>query len=652
MRPVRTDDRAALRHQARAASIARVYEKANRILSSFPVTCTFDSSYGAPAWSIEDRIFYNMSLVPDTYTVEGMISFTGVNYHELCHVMYTPRAAHPIVGWVRSYGMQAAFNILEDQRIESLMVAQFRATAAYFTSMFVRHCLDDSNPHVDVSKAHLLAYGRRYLPAKLRKAIRDAFIKQHGKETCRRAERIIDAYRKIVYRASDQPHDANSDMRKNLIEDFDSLLNSMGGNATPDDPYGHGSNDRDDDGGSYQQSVSSKQEEQQENASECQDDADSQGDDAYDQFDGDDAGDDADGEDGGQGESESDDDADSTDGQGDGASTGSKSSDGSETDDSDDGEDGDGQGRNESDSGTKGKGHGAAKGTTNGDDTVQDIAQDIDDAIQGSSEIQEDARDWQNTIKENVGKVLYGEQQSFLDRPVTPEYIGASKRFSKTLQRLWADADPGWRTHQSSGRLSMQRAMTGGDLDTVWDQWNEGITDANDIEMVLLVDCSTSMHKMMEQASMASWAIKRAVEQVRGHVTVLGYSGMHTIHYHRHVKAKPNMYRKFGELSSTNPYTALQQAKIMFDHSKARHKLLVIITDGSWFDAKNSENIIDNLNKDGVSTALGFLSDPEAWFPGADSDKHHCQVHASLQEPAGIVGLAAQMVKQAMVARR
>lgn len=657
--------------QARGASLAYVYQKANRILSSLPVTCKFDDGYPAPAWSIGASVFFNENLIPDTYTTEGMIAFTGVNYHELCHVMFTPTSEHATSNWAMNNGMRPAMNILEDQRIESLMVAKYRSTAAYFTSMFVRHVLDAKNG--DVNKTFLLSYGRRYLPARLRKALRDMFVAKYGEPMAREAERIIDAYRKVVFRASDVKNSPEFLHQTELIRRFNALMSDVGDQDMPDDPYGHSQTDRDDPQVSGDRTSTRDKEENQESAAEEQSKTDREGDQAYEQFDGSDNDDsdadsdddsDDDAEDGSEGAGDDDsDDADGDDdgqGQGDGDDAGdeegdgeSESGSGSGDQDDADASDGDGDSDGDGESSTSGTNKGSGKGATAGDnqnqpEDIRDIAEDIDNAVQDSTQVKRDVRDWQERVSNNVGKVLYGSQQFYVERQPKPEFMGASRRFGKELQRLWADADPGWNKHQATGRLSMQRAMTGGDMDTIWDQWDEGKNDATDIEMVLLVDCSISMDTQMAEASQASWAIKRAVEQVGGHVTVLGYSDSHTIHYPRYQRATTK-YRGFHDLNGTNPTTALQQAQIAFNRSKAHHKLLVVITDGAWpYNVVNeSESRIEEMNRSGVATALGFLADPHlrAQYGG---NSHRCQVYADMSDPMGIVGLAKQMVKQAM----
>jgi hypothetical protein len=66
-------------------------------------------------------------------------------------------------------------------------------------------------------------------------------------------------------------------------------------------------------------------------------------------------------------------------------------------------------------------------------------------------------------------------------------HFQASLSFGRELERLKASFDPAWDKYESQGRLSAHRYLRGDELDTVFDQWNEGREDATEIECVIIV---------------------------------------------------------------------------------------------------------------------------------------------------------------------
>jgi pimeloyl-ACP methyl ester carboxylesterase len=116
------------------------------------------------------------------------------------------------------------------------------------------------------------------------------------------------------------------------------------------------------------------------------------------------------------------------------------------------------------------------------------------------------------------------ESPAYRSSSVSAVAMRASKSFGIELERLRADFDPAWERRTSSGRINAQRYMTGADLDEVFDRWDEGRDDAVDIEAVILLDVSGSMHSDATNAYESMWALKRALDKVGAGTTVVTFA--------------------------------------------------------------------------------------------------------------------------------
>jgi len=138
----------------RIEAMARLFTKSDSVLAGSHINVVvYDKPNGiqAPSWTDGKTITFNRALIGDVADVDDIIRVTGLNYHELAHVLYTPRPDRPIVQAVIAEGMNNAFNLLEDQRIETFLTAQYPSTIPYLVSTFMRFCLmhDKSCMHAE-----------------------------------------------------------------------------------------------------------------------------------------------------------------------------------------------------------------------------------------------------------------------------------------------------------------------------------------------------------------------------------------------------------------------------------------------------------------------------------------------------------------------
>lgn len=189
--------------------IAPVLTQVDTTLHGSPVTVNIkDTAENVPAYSTPNGVFLSTGL--DASTVTGLINVLGLNYHELAHVMFT----RPFDAAEIGYGLHGAYNSLEDQRIENILISMFPNTKNYLTTTIATYFGD--NP----KGSFPLLWGRKYLPRELRRESRAAYIRDGGKFAHVELASIIDEYIQM-------PDPLSSATRKRateLITRYDALV--------------------------------------------------------------------------------------------------------------------------------------------------------------------------------------------------------------------------------------------------------------------------------------------------------------------------------------------------------------------------------------------------------------------------------------------
>jgi len=223
--------------QNELGAVCIVYGKADRIItrnSAVSVVVhkpTWEEPHfaGIAGWSDGKKITFNKDVV--TLLSETDIpALNGLNYHELSHILYTPRGGSEFVNWVQNNSYGIAFNYLEDARIETLMTARFPSTRLFLEANFMRYvAVNDTNS----GDLFLLSRGRKYVPLSIRQKIADLFVTERGLEMATEVADIIDTYRTLVL-----PRD--SAIAKPLIKRFAEVVGKGNMGNTPEAGEGDG----------------------------------------------------------------------------------------------------------------------------------------------------------------------------------------------------------------------------------------------------------------------------------------------------------------------------------------------------------------------------------------------------------------------------
>ena len=590
------------------------------------------------AWSEADSITFNQGKIGDLDDADTALAIKGVSLHEIAHILLTPRSGSNLVKWVKNNNYIRAFNALEDQRIETFLSAKYSNVKYWFTGAVMKYLL--SNPQA-YSVIYPLIVGRAYLPQNLR----DALAKMYDKQSdVREIADIVSQY--TVLNLSDSAH---IPLAQSLIARFHKLIDDGFKDPTKDSwksqhsgwdelPSMHDSGD-----GSGSLIKSSEKSKPMNKAGQDkiiekilkqrqQQPATPSGSDEGEEYESD-AGKD-------------------------GNSKSSGKSDG-------DGDDADGD--NSDSRGKPGTGipddggkpnPGGSGGAPSPTDTIQEIAKQQLTNVKNvlSNDITNLISQF-NGEAELTSKVQPTPQRpsrGMTQQPVAPSVVQQVKSFVHQLELIRAEHDPGWLTRVNTGKLNVQRYAKGVDPDEAFDLWDDGREDVVDIETVVLLDNSGSMSWTMEQAADSAWAIKRSMDKIGAATTVVTFSDDARLLYSSKEKAKVTKAYS-GVDGGTDPMQALEYAKYVFASSERAIKILIVITDGQWFNGSAPDKIITQLNKGGVITALGHIDevnrlpkDLRGNYYGSEPMKiegHNAQIVVPMSDGGGLLTLAKALVK-------
>ena len=545
----------------------------------------------APAWSDSDNIWFNENELGSLTDPTTVLSLKGLSLHEIAHILLTPRTGSNLAKEVQREGLWRAFNSLEDQRIEMMMTKRFGNVSDWLAATVSMFLMD--NPQ-QWGLAFPLVYGRKYLPQEMRTQVASLYEDQHN---VRRIGQLIDQY--LVLNLVD-PNNYSTAL--DIIREYSSLVDQLDEQPNPqgwgppqsgwdrvDDPSGHSHRKN----GEWKSSSSKpmKKAEQEKLAQRVQADVDN--DDTLDNF---------------------------------GDSSPSE------------------QQGDPSEGGSAG-GQGTAGAKRDLSAMANDIVKDV---------LNRKAKDISNTLKQYGADVELSSNGagalSNMDtrlEAVEPDAVQASKSFANELERLRSDFDPGWNRRVESGKLNIQRYVTGSDLDECFDEWDMGREDAVDIEAVILLDISGSMQSNSRGAFQSMWAIKRALDKVAANTTVIAFDDDAFTLYSANERATAQM--KYGYCrGGTNPAKALKKAKDILANSNRAIKLCITITDGEWYGAESSETILREFRNAGVLTALAYIEDD--WgrkyrTSALEINSHGCEIAVKVDEMSDLFNLGRSMVK-------
>lgn len=551
----------------RMKALAAVYQTADSVIAGERVTVSVGrwTKTMAPAWTTGTGIFINADKV-DTRDLEDIVRMHGLNFHELAHVLYSPRAGTVLMQWAMDEHHMPALNILEDQRIESMLTLRYPSTAPWLTAAVLRWVMEDPKAW---DRGYMFVRGRRYLPGKLRGVMRAGFC---APALLPRIDAAIDTYRRLVF-----PTDY--DAAKACVKEMTAILREINVSDLSD-PNGHTvcPHHVADTG----RPVGVKEQRQLRDRMAPPPEAP-------------------------------------------GPEAGAEPP--TDSQDSPNGKDGstessppaDGQSMPMGDlNGSDGTEPSSSPGAGNGEESARPQSRDMDaledmlDQVLSDPEVLQDFRKTQRIIAEAVGAEVIKRSTAIRNDPPMPDFALMSHQLARSLDRLREEAEPGWERRVDSGRLNVVRWATDRDPEEAFDSWNDGVADAVSIEAVVMLDASGSMGQVKEFANNAMWVLKRAFDHVDISSTVIVYDVTSEILYGNDEQATTLVRSAWDKGRGTEPTMGLQQAARILAGSRKSQKLLIVLTDGEWHYGEDefgwtADAYINRMNESGVVTALGYM---------------------------------------------
>jgi hypothetical protein len=634
----------------RLLRLAQVFQRANSVIALRPIKVHIvNDENGAPAWSGANDVFFNEAKINDKFDSETLLSIQGLDFHELAHVRYTPRNGSELCLWVIENNYWKAFNALEDQRIETLMVGRFPSTVNWLTATVAQFIL---NTPEAIEHAYPLLRGRRYLPLEIRQLARKHYAKQ---ENIVALAEVIDEYRLLLF-----PDD--TERAKELIARFAELIqgdNLADPNGHENRPFhGHESSDsrpapkreqeRDRKNAEKQEKELDKEDTQSSSADS--DDSDSD-DDSQSNSSADNSADDSDtdSDSNGNGAGDSDDDSDDDSDSKEDSNSSSDFGDVTVAEDSDD--DSEFDDSYEADNLSRHAGAGGKSKTANS----QEVTDTMEEIIQS---VTEELMDNLNKLSmQVVGKPLMGtvsaesvSRADYRSVPATADLVTVQRSFARELERLKANYDPSWLTEQRSGKLNAKRYMQGASVRTLFDKWQSGRDDVTAIEAVILLDRSSSMQgHNAKEAYKSLWAIKRSLDKVHASTTVYTFDSHTHLLYSADEKADTTI-RDSGASGTTQPEVAILNAQNILATTDKPIRILFMITDGAWGGDKAEESV-RRMKEAGVLTCQALLYPQEVSKEGLERCRHNFEIIKRIGEAKDILSLGQSLVRTA-IARR
>jgi hypothetical protein len=567
--------------QMRLTRLGRELRLTDQILSNDLDTVSIVQDGPAPAWTdMEgDHVSFALAKMPFPDSRLHLAVWLGTNAHELGHVLFTPRTDSPLIQRVlegeRTFmrGIANLHNIVEDQRQERLVLARFSPWRGYLTAALGHHLTGESD------YSWLLMAGRTWLPDEVRAAARARFAATQGEWMATQVSDLVGDYQRLT-----DPGETEADAAWEVL---DRLFDLLGQKVPPvshrcSEIGGHGEPDTSAPGQSAPPTA-----------------------------------DESDPTPGGEGDDSSDDAADSD----------------------ADASDGDDAGASSSADRGQGAGNGASNSESD-DGSPPSLKDQLSSAAERQIAADAEASDDLNSVLDALQHGRPGDRAQG-DEP-TGDFIPASDRARRlhyevadALLDLKDDSEPGWVRRTDSGRLNVRRLINPTtDADEMFDRYEAGQMDASEMDVVLLLDVSSSMARHVRTLSEVTYAIRRAVDDLDGRMTVITWdNGPHRIVAAAGDRPDDRMFVPNAS-GGTDPTSALRETYSVLAGSDATNRLCVILTDGDWY-SNAPDKIVDVLNADGIVTVLAHFGDlgttaverPDGTFDRIERplDTHRCR---------------------------
>lgn len=594
----------------RIERVSQVYSRYASVITLRPIECIVLTQSSVPVFSTSKVIAYGANHLTDITDPKNAMALKGLTLHEICHILFSPRNATTYKRIIAKEKLDKVFHIAEDARIETLLIGRFGSNiTAWLNASVFRHLL---TPDLDISAQFPIVAGRTYLPLQVRQALRDVFaLPEHADEI----ESLLNEYRLMVF-SNDEVVLRALEILRRLNELLGTLIEQYGNGGIPS-PNGHEKRQDDEIEPSNSRPLSIKDQEQAQKAALRQNPQNTNGTQQQ---------------------------APNTPVELPPQPTPNKNGAGCFPMPSGNGNDGQKQENNPNDPTNDSKGNGADKNKATLTPALEKEISDLwsKDLEKVRQEVQKDIKSFRTDLELDDTLVKLPPKARFDTRTIDYKTLSAGRQFGIQLERIKSELEPGWLYRQDTGKINANRYLTESDLDSAFDEWQDGQEHACDIEAVILLDNSGSMDSNNKalKAYKSMFAIKLGLQAINASCQVIIYNDDARVLYTTDDLVKSEI-RDAGTGGGTDPKQALLYAQSVFAKSQRKVKVLFTITDGEWGNSDQCDQIISTLGSSGVITAIAIIGDET-------TDRHESLISANIKNPTDLIGLSKSIVQFAI----
>ncbi len=265
----------------------------------------------------------------------------------------------------------------------------------------------------------------------------------------------------------------------------------------------------------------------------------------------------------------------------------------------------------------------------------QEVKQQIETKLK--EDVIKNTKDIKESLSEDIDKdikVLYNKKNLYNTADLSHKLSGYivpfkpdensiinSKKLKRFMRVLNTDLKSDNKRYQKSGRIdikSILKSMNTGSV-RLFKKFKTDKRDQTKLAVSILLDGSGSVnYKVWDKQVEASWIITTALESLGNKVMITEFSNNWKLK--KGFYTKTNWKRHFD--GGTYPYEAIENSLKCFKSIKNKENihnhLLIILTDGGWFEEKKNDGLIKEVNKYGIHTVLINCC-------GFEGGNHNCQ---------------------------
>jgi hypothetical protein len=181
-------------------------------------------------------------------------------------------------------------------------------------------------------------------------------------------------------------------------------------------------------------------------------------------------------------------------------------------------------------------------------------------------------------------------------------------RLQRQLEEIRGMLEGAWRDEQPAGKLLVRRLLNAprSQYGSLFRSWIPDELEEAGIELVVLLDRSSSMASAIDHASQVCWMIASAVQETEGRVHVISFAdpGKDEVLLSPARKLRNAQYQSFGTYGGTHAAEALKLAHKVIQSSNMPNKVVAIVTDGAWSDLQDAIPVIQQINNMDCETIL------------------------------------------------